>query len=173
MTRDQPIEIVEYDPAWPAMFEAERARLVTVLAPWLAGPIEHIGSTAVPGLIAKPIIDIMAPVHGLAESRDAIEALKSLDYQYAPYRSRVMHWLCKPSPQYRTHHLHLLPYRGQLRRARLVFRDRLRASPEVAAEYAELKRRLAVEYRDDREAYTKAKGPFITELLRREGATRG
>ena len=85
------------------MFEAERARLQELLAPWLAdAPIEHVGSTAVPGLAAKPIIDIMAPVRGLAESRDAIEALKALDYMYAPYRSRVMHWFCKPSPRKRT-----------------------------------------------------------------------
>ena len=170
---DAPIEIVEYDTRWPALFLEERSRLETLLAPWLAGGIEHVGSTAVPGLAAKPIIDIMAPVRGLAESRDAIEALRALDYQYSPYRSRVMHWLCKPSPQHRTHHLHLVPMRSQLWRARLAFRDRLRASPEIAAEYAALKRRLAEEFRDDREAYTRAKGPFITELLRREGATRG
>lgn len=171
--KDAPVEIIDYDPAWPAMFEAERARLEELLAPWLAAPIEHVGSTAVPGLAAKPIIDIMAPVRGLAESRDAIEALKALDYHYWPYRSRVMHWFLKPAPQHRTHHLHLVPYRTQLWRSRLVFRDRLRASPEVAAEYEALKRSLAAEYRDDREGYTKAKSPFITELLRKEGATRG
>ena len=83
-----------------------------VLQPWLAGPVEHIGSTAVPGLAAKPVVDIMAGVESLDASRPAIAALERAGYCYAPYRADTEHWFCKPSPQFRTHHLHLM-VRGQ------------------------------------------------------------
>ncbi|MGB8354353.1 MAG: GrpB family protein [Chthoniobacteraceae bacterium] len=71
---DAPIHLVDYDPQWPRLFEEERALLHPILLPWLAGPIEHIGSTAVPGLAAKPVIDIMAAVKTLEESKEAITA---------------------------------------------------------------------------------------------------
>ena len=79
-----PIELAAYDAAWPLKFEAERTLLEAVLAPWLAGAIQHIGSTAVPGLTAKPVIDIMVPVQALEASRAAIQAAAAVGYQYAP-----------------------------------------------------------------------------------------
>src|SRR6201995_1027125 len=97
------IRVVAYDPSWPARFADERAALEAVLAPWLAGPIEHIGSTAVPGLVAKPVIDIMAAVETLDASRAALAALTPPHYVYFPYRADMMHWLCKPSDAVRTH----------------------------------------------------------------------
>jgi GrpB-like predicted nucleotidyltransferase (UPF0157 family) len=163
---EAPIEIAEHDPAWSSMFAAERSLLERTLAPWLGGAVEHIGSTAVPGLAAKPVIDIMAPVASLEASRDAIDALRELDYHYAPYRSEVMHWFCKPGPSLRTHHLHLVPYRSELWEARIAFRDCLRSNPRVAAQYVALKRDLALAHCRDREAYTEAKGAFIVEILR-------
>lgn len=159
------IEVLPYDPAWPDRFEHERRRLQAALAPWLIGPIEHIGSTAVPALPAKPVIDIMAPVHSLAASRPAIEAAAAIGYLHAPYKADVMHWLCKPSPALRTHHLHLVPFDSPLWRERLAFRDALRSQPALAAEYAALKLRLAQQHRDDREAYTDAKTPFVQGVL--------
>ena len=159
------IYLVDYDPSWPARFEAERAQLATALAAWLAGPIEHIGSTAVPGLCAKPVIDIMAPVHSLEASRPALPAAQALGYLYFPHRPAVMHWFCKPSPTLRTHHLHLVPAGSALWRDRVVFRDCLRRQPSTAAAYAALKRELAARHRDDREAYTDAKAPFIAQVL--------
>ena len=81
---DAPIRLAEYDPKWSRLFEEERNALQRVLRPWLAGPIEHIGSTAAPGMSAKPIIDIMAAVGSLEESHDAIASLRNLDYHYAP-----------------------------------------------------------------------------------------
>jgi GrpB-like predicted nucleotidyltransferase (UPF0157 family) len=146
-------------------FETERSFLAPILSPWLAGPIEHVGSTAVPGLPAKPIIDIMAAVSSLVASRPAIQAVVAAGYSYYPYKAEVMHWFCKPSPSHRTHHLHLVSYQSSLWLERLAFRDALRSSPELAAEYAELKRTLAVKFRLDREGYTKAKAPFIKEVL--------
>jgi GrpB-like predicted nucleotidyltransferase (UPF0157 family) len=108
------VRIVAYDPSWTTRFAEERAALDAVLAPWLAGPIEHIGSTAVPGLVAKPVIDIMAAVDTLDASRAALPALAPLHYVYFPYRADIMHWLCKPSDAVRTHHLHLVPFDSAL-----------------------------------------------------------
>ena len=159
------IELVPYDPDWPAKFASERTVLASVLSPWLSGEIEHVGSTAVSRMLAKPVIDIMAPVESLSGSRDAIQAVASAGYRYAPYRANVMHWFCKPSPAHRTHHLHLVPKASLLWRQRLAFRDALRGDPALAREYAALKRELAEQFRFDREAYTDAKGPFVARVV--------
>jgi GrpB-like predicted nucleotidyltransferase (UPF0157 family) len=153
---------------WPAAFSAERELLARVLERWLAGPIEHVGSTAVPGLSAKPIIDIMAPVKDLESSRPAIAELVKIGYCYAPYQADTMHWLCKPSPELRTHHLHLVPFKGKLWTERLAFRNLLAMNPPMAREYVALKYRLAAAYRHDRERYTEEKGQFIESALRGE-----
>jgi GrpB-like predicted nucleotidyltransferase (UPF0157 family) len=163
---DQPAVIIEpYDSTWPTKFEAEKVLLTSVLQPWLAGPIEHVGSTAVPGLPAKPIIDIMAAVADLSSSVPAIEALKPLNYGYFEYKADQMHWFCKPSPFERTHHLHLVPWKSQLWHDRLAFRDRLRNDAVTRRSYAELKLALASKYRQDREAYTEAKTDFIQSVI--------
>ena len=169
---EAPVEIVPYDSSWPVQFEQEHKELQCALAPWLAGSIEHIGSTAIPGLAAKPVVDIMAGVETLDASRPAIAAMTDLDYCYAPYRVDSEHWFCKPSLLFRTHHLHLVPIRSPRWSETIAFRDYLRSHPEIAAEYADLKRQLALAYRFDREAYTLAKGPFIsriTSLALKEG----
>lgn len=171
MTNDSPIELVAYDPSWPWKFESERALLEKLLSPWLAGRIEHIGSTAVPLLPAKPIIDIVAPVHSLEASRPAIAAVTGAGYAYWPYKAEVMHWFCKPSPELRTHHLHLVPVGSPLWHERLAFRDALRGDPSLVSEYADLKQRLAEQHRHDREAYTEAKGPFVRRVLSRMKAS--
>ena len=158
------VEIVPYDPSWPGRFEEEAKELRRALAAWLVGPIEHIGSTAISGLAAKPVIDIMAGVETLDTSRPAIEGAANLGYCYAPYRPDSEHWFCKPSPAFRTHHLHLIPLHSPEWNERIAFRDYLRAHSEIATEYGNLKRRLAQQFRFDREAYTEAKGPFIARI---------
>lgn len=168
--KDAPIVIEPYSDEWPRRFAEERAVLAEVLRPWLAGPIEHIGSTAVPGLAAKPVIDIMAAVESLEASRPAVEALASLGYLYAPYRAEVMHWLCKPSPEVRTHHLHLVPIASRLWKDRIEFRNRLRSDPALADAYACLKRDLARMYMNDRDSYTDGKQPFVEMVLRGRGS---
>ena len=157
--------VVPYDPAWPGLFDEERRRLLDTIGAWLAGPVEHIGSTAIPGLSAKPVIDIMAGVASLDASRPALPALAGLGYCYFPYRPDDEHWFCKPSSAFRTHHLHLVPLESPQWAGALAFRDYLRAHPETAAGYEKLKKRLALECRLDREAYTDAKGPFITRII--------
>ena len=153
-----------YDPSWPGLFDGERRLLLVVLEPWLAGPIEHVGSTAVPGLAAKPVIDVYAGVETLHASRPAIAAVAALGYCYSPYDAESKHWFCKPSLAFRTHHLHLVPLGSRSWVEVIAFRDYLRSHAQVAAEYSELKRRLAVEHRFDRESYTDAKGPFISRI---------
>jgi GrpB-like predicted nucleotidyltransferase (UPF0157 family) len=157
--KDAPVEIVEYDPAWPAAYTAERERL----APLFADGVElhHFGSTAVPGLSAKPVIDMIA----LVEDLDApIAALVQRGgYSYPPaFNATLTHrrFLCYPTAAHRTHHLHLVDEQRELER-RLRFRDRLRTDRALADDYVALKRTLAERYREDREAYTEAKGEFV------------
>lgn len=162
---DEPIRIVPYDPRWPALFAAEQAALDAAIGAWATGGIHHVGSTAVPGLNAKPIIDILAGVESLDASRGCFEPLAGLEYLYAPYLAEEMHWFCKPDPSRRTHHLHLIPVGSPRYVAELAFRDRLRTDPTRSREYALLKRDLAARFRNDREAYTDAKSGFIRETL--------
>ena len=160
-----PIELSEYSFEWPAKFEAEKNRLLSLVGEYNYGSIEHVGSTAVPGLIAKPVIDIMFGIKSLEEARSAIEILSNNGYCYFPYKGDVMHWFCRPSNEFRTHHLHLVPYEGPLWKERIQFRDALRSDISLAAEYAELKSRLAIQHKSDREKYTLEKWPFINKVL--------
>ncbi len=164
--RDAPVELVPYDLDWPAAFLREQVVIIKALAPWLTCPPVHIGSTAIPGLSAKPAIDIMAPVTSLTESLPAIKAAVTIGYVYFPYQTSQMHWFCKPSPEHRTHHLHLVPINSQLWHDRLAFRDALCADQNLRDAYLSLKLRLAAKYRQDREAYTEGKSGFITKVLR-------
>jgi GrpB-like predicted nucleotidyltransferase (UPF0157 family) len=168
---DEPIHIASYDPEWPARFNQERGHLRHAIAPWAVGDIHHVGSTAVPGLDAKPIIDILVGVGDLTTSRACFEPLAELEYLYAPYLPEEMHWFCKPDPGRRTHHLHVVPRDAPRYREELAFRDHLRANPGKARDYAELKHRLAARFEYDREGYTRAKADFIQRILREaEGA---
>jgi GrpB-like predicted nucleotidyltransferase (UPF0157 family) len=159
------IRISEYDRAWPDSFARERAELEAAIGRWAVGGIHHVGSTAVPGLAAKPIVDILVGVEDLESSRACFEPLAQIEYLYAPYLSEQMHWFCKPHPQRRTHHLHLAPVGGRRYADELAFRDRLRAEGGLAEEYADLKRDLAARFGDDRDAYTAAKTEFIRRAL--------
>lgn len=123
-----------------------------------------MGSTAIPGLAAKPVVDILAPVHSLDASRSAIAAAECLGYCYSQYEVHLRHWFCKPSFALRTHHLHLVPLGSPQWRRPIAFRDYLLAHADVAAEYEALKRELADRHRLDREAYTQAKRPFIDRV---------
>ena len=161
---DEPVTLHAYDPAWPAGFRREADVLTAALGPWVTGGVHHVGSTAVPGLAAKPIIDIMVGVADLESSRPCIDVVAGLGYCYAPHRADVMHWFCKPSPTRRTHHLQLVPTGSERFTDVLRFRDYLRAHPPVAEEYAALKRDLAARYADDRGAYTEGKSAMVAEV---------
>jgi len=169
---NEPVRIVSYDPLWPARFEEERRLIEATLGPWITGGVHHVGSTAVPGLAAKPTIDILVGVTALEAARPCIELLSKIAYCYWPYRPEIMHWFCKPSADRRTYHLHMTEDAGSEWRARLAFRDFLRLHPETAAEYEQLKRRLALIYEHDREAYTDGKEALVRSVVMRALADR-
>jgi GrpB-like predicted nucleotidyltransferase (UPF0157 family) len=166
---DEAVSLAEYDPAWPAKFERERAQLAAAIGRWIEGGVDHVGSTAVPGLEAKPTIDILAGVESLESGRACFEPLGDLGYAYAPYLPADMHWFCKPSPARREFHLHLVPVCSERYRDELAFRDLLRADPNLARAYVELKRSLAARFPADREAYTEGKTAFVARALARRG----
>jgi GrpB-like predicted nucleotidyltransferase (UPF0157 family) len=164
---DGSIVLVTYDPAWAQQFEAERALLERALAPWLEGGVHHVGSTAIPGIAAKPIIDMIAGVRDLEAARAAFDPLSELSYAHAFHRPGT-HWFYKPpSPSAkRTHQLHLTEPGSDLWRERLAFRDALRADAALAAEYEALKLRLAEEHRRGRLVdMAAAKRPFVAGVL--------
>lgn len=157
---------MESDPTWPRSFEVERRALAEALRALVVDGIHHVGSTSVPGLSAKPIIDILVGVESLERARPVITLVAPLGYGYFPYRANDMHWFCKPDHGHRTHHLHLDPARSDQFQSELAFRDYLRAHPATSTAYANLKHVLAARFTEDREAYTAAKAPFTHEVLR-------
>lgn len=172
---DDPITLVPCEPGWPRRFEAERALLERVLAPWLEGGIHHVGSTAIPGIAAKPVIDMIAGVRDLEEARAAFEPLRRHSYHSTPHRPGIAHHFSKPSPEpgEATHGLHLTQPGSDLWRERLAFRDSLRADPALAAGYEALKRRLAREHAFDGAAYTEGKRAFVVRVLAPSGIEPG
>jgi GrpB-like predicted nucleotidyltransferase (UPF0157 family) len=169
------INVVPYDPEWPHRFQAERTLLEGVLAYWLEGGIHHVGATSVPGLAAKPSIDMMAGVRDFEEVRAAFEPLREHGYQHAPHRPAIAHHFVKPSRRVEelTYGLHLTEPGSDLWRERLTFRDALRADPALAAEYEALKLRLAQEHPDDVAAYTAGKRSFVVRVLASAGVEPG
>lgn len=171
------IEIVDYDPRWPALFAAEATSLRQALDPGLVIDIEHVGSTAVPGLAAKPIIDILIVIRSIATAQGAIAPLAALGYVFwadNPRKDRM--FFVKGMPPYGerpTHHVHIMEP-GDDMRTHLSFRDYLRAHPDEAQHYAVLKRELGQRHRNDREAYTSAKDDYVASITaksRRAGTT--
>ena len=157
------IRLVPYDASWPDRYATEREVILSCLAqpPLL---IEHMGSTSIPGISAKPVIDIIVLVTDLAEGYAAVPALESSGYSFwrdNPDKSKL--YLVRGLPN-RTHNLHIHADAGEVRR-HLLFRDHLRADPVARAEYEALKQDLSVRYRDDREAYSKAKSEFIDNIV--------
>lgn len=175
-----PISLLAYDPEWPRRFEAERAELERLLAPWLTGGVHHIGSTAIPGLSAKPIIDMMAGVANLEAAQAAIPVLERRigdgpSYRHAPHRPDAL-WFHKPQSDAhveRTHHLHLTEQGSALWRERLTFRDALRADTALRDEYQALKLRLANAHAEDIKAYTADKRAFVARVLAMHAVTLG
>ena len=163
------VELVDYDPRWPALFQSEASRLRAALSGILAFSLEHFGSTAIPGLAAKPIIDIMLLATDQAHWARLIEPIQSLGYVFwaeNPRQDRM--FFVKGMPPFgerRTHHIHVrTPSDAE---PALSFRDHLRRHPDDLARYASLKRDLATRHTTDRDAYTEGESQFVDEVLRR------
>ena len=166
-TAEDPIEVVDSDPSWPDQFVAESSAVEKVLHP-IKPRIEHFGSTAIPNLPAKPIIDILVIISDVSVWPRLVKPLASLDYIYwaeNPRKDRM--FFVKGMPPFgsrRTHHVHV---RTPNDLSELVFRDWLREHPVDVFRYAEIKHRLAERFKTDREAYTAAKSEFIEQILKR------
>jgi GrpB-like predicted nucleotidyltransferase (UPF0157 family) len=159
----EPVDLVPYDSAWPKNFEAERTRLLS-LFPDVFVKIEHFGSTAIPGMRAKPIIDILGGVVALTDADALSSRLCEVGYSTsAEFNASLSDrkWFMRWANGRRTHHLHVAVHGGAVWRERLAFRDCLRADASAAARYESLKTGLATQHRDDREAYTAAKAEFV------------
>lgn len=163
-----PIEVVDYDPAWPARFEAWRERLHGELGAG-ARRIDHVGSTSVPGLAAKPVIDIQVSVPAVADEAAYVPAIERAGVDF---RSRdAEHRYFRPTgDRPRTVQVHVCGSGSAWEHRHLLFRDFLRADVATREAYAALKRRLATRYRDDRIAYNEAKSGFILDAMERAGA---
>ena len=168
------VAVVPYDPRWPQMFEQERLHLLSCLPADVVRRIEHFGSTAVPGLSAKPIVDILVEVTSLEETRKRIvPVLEAQRYEYfwrpswgddtPPFYA----WFIKRDEHgNRTHHIHMVESHFE-HWDRLLFRDYLIEHPDVAQEYGALKLRLAAEHGGDRVRYTQEKTDFIAAVTQR------
>ncbi len=163
--------ISPYDPRWPVEFEEERNRIAPLLGS-IARRIDHNGSTAVPGLEAKPIIDIQVSVESLQSLVAYAEPLATLGYAHVPHPDdAVCPFFHRPATWPHSHHIHVVQRGGEEERRTLAFRDYLRDHPDVAREYAVLKRQLAAEAdaadAASREAYARAKSGFIARVVGR------
>jgi GrpB-like predicted nucleotidyltransferase (UPF0157 family) len=164
---DPAIRIVEPDPAWAAAAHAEMERLAAALGP-VAERIDHVGSTAVPGLAAKPIVDLQLSVASLEPFAAYGDPLARLGYLFVPdpempdYR-----FFGRPPERPRTHHLHVCEAGSDQELRHLAVRDFLRAHPDEAAGYAELKRTVAARHPQDRLAYMAGKDRYVRDLQAR------
>ena len=157
----QHVTVTAYDPRWPQLYEREAAAISAALGGALSA-IHHIGSTAVPGLAAKPIIDIMPIVHSLSGADAARGALEALGYEYLGEFGIPGRRYLRRGGDKRTHQVHIFAEGDRENIARhLAFRDYLRAHPDVCAEYAALKRALAARYPYDIEGYCDGKAGFV------------
>ena len=167
------VAIVPYDPRWPELFRREKEHLLSCLPAELIRRVEHFGSTAVPGLAAKPVVDLLVEVADLQATRTRIAPL--LESQGYDYFWRPTHgddgppfyaWFIKrdPGTGARTHHIHMVEAGFVEHWDRLLFRDYLAARPQVALQYQRLKLHLASAYPHDRVAYTRGKTEFIVRV---------
>ena len=160
-------KLYDHDASWPAAFLVERERLIS-LFPAQFVEVAHIGSTAIPGLKAKPIIDIMAGVKSMAVAEALAEPLCQSGYTTSVEFNKTLgdrKWFMRWANGRRTHHLHVVVHGAKPWSERIRFRDTLRQQPELAARYAALKSQLAETHPTDREAYTDAKTEFIRAVL--------
>ena len=159
------VTIVNYDPSWSELFAQEASHLRNLLGEALVLRIEHVGSTAIPGMPAKPIIDMLVAIPSFEQAQQALPKLEAQGYLYIWRGDRPPGHMMfiKQTSAVRTHHLHMAP-EGHKLWERLYFRDYLCTHPEEAARYAQLKRKLAQQFPTDREAYTNGKSAYVQTI---------
>ncbi|WP_129689832.1 GrpB family protein [Gottfriedia acidiceleris] len=161
--------IKNYDPNWELQFEEEKEKILSAL-PKKIIHIEHIGSTSIKGLGAKPIIDIMIGVTKLEDFEELIQPLSTFDFEYVSKPELTdRRFFRKGLWGQGTCHLHICKHKSKEWIEKLLFRDYLRENPKIAEDYLNLKKSLANEYQYDRQTYTKKKEPFIREVIKCAG----
>ncbi|QAS54644.1 GrpB family protein [Halobacillus litoralis] len=159
------VQLHHYDPAWPLVYKEEYKRIRQVLMDDKKR-IEHIGSTSIPNLAAKPIIDILVGIPQLGKFTECVEPLSSIGYEYVPKPEWKERKFFRKGPKGNgTFHLHICEIHGTEWTEKLAFRDYLRTQPEKAKEYEALKRQLAHSHQEDRSLYTEKKTPFIRSVI--------
>lgn len=165
---ERKVVIVEYRPEWPTLYHKEKESIQKAIG-HIAIAIEHIGSTAVPSLGAKPTIDIMVGLHHLVDAEKCIEPLRSVGYEYQPEHEAQIperRFFRKGNPAKEQHyHLHIVDKKGDFWKRHLLFRDYLRTHPKTVQQYYKLKKELASKYGSNREGYTEAKTSFIESIV--------
>ena len=163
---EEPVILLPHDPNWTKKFEKEKKLIEGIIGKYITGGINHVGSTAIPGLSAKPIVDIMVGIDSLEKASPAVKLLEKINYSYFPYKRRYMYWFRKPAlPNKREFHLNLIPTVNPEFKAKIAFRDYLLSHPEEVKRYEDLKVDLAKKFENDREAYTEAKTEFVKEIV--------
>lgn len=162
------VEIVSYDENWGEKFELEERKLRKVFSEY-AFAIEHVGSTSIPGLSAKPIIDISVGVNNLEEVMQFKDKLEEIGYEYRDKSGKngERYFFAKGSSDNRTHYLHIIKFNSQEWKKNLFFRDYLRNNYESMKEYEKLKITLSKQFADNRPKYTEAKSKFISDILKK------
>jgi GrpB-like predicted nucleotidyltransferase (UPF0157 family) len=164
---DPAVRIVDHDPAWAPAAAAEIGRVEAVLGE-IAVRVAHVGSTAVPGLAAKPIVDVLVAVESIEPQASYVGPLEGLDYLFAPDDgSPDFHFFAKPPARPRTFHLHVCVAGGSDEIRHLALRDYLRAHPDEVARYEARKRDLVARHPADRPAYIEGKADYVAALERR------
>jgi GrpB-like predicted nucleotidyltransferase (UPF0157 family) len=163
--------LVPYDPKWPAIFEEEKTRILGAAGKVVLS-VEHIGSTAVPGLSAKPVIDMIGGVRSLSDVFLCVKPLAGIGYDYRRWQQfgaidPGRRYFRKGSPGHNTHHLSLVEHLSPIWNDYLLFRDHLHTNPETAREYSELKKELLEKYGLKGEPVEKAKTAFVKSVLAR------
>lgn len=161
------VKLLPHNPKWSEAFEKER-KLLTKALDGMVVDIQHIGSTSIPGIPAKPIIDISVAIRSMKNSRDFIKIFEDLGYEYRPDFGgpNIQLLFVKGPEEKRTHYIHLMKYNGSIWRNDLAFRDFLRKNGKRAKQYASLKKELASKFANDRTTYTASKADFIHETIK-------
>lgn len=165
----EPIEVLDYDPRWPGLFAEETPGLRSAFGASLIA-LEHVGSTAVPGLPARPVIDIQAVVRTLAEASAVVPALAALGWEqgiFARDPERRLFFKKFTAERVLSHHLHIYEAGHPAAKEHIIFRDILRHNPGEAQRYLDLKNALAQRYKHDRIAYSHAKTEYVEAALAR------
>lgn len=161
------VELFPHDENWHQLFAGEESRLQNAIGKIVVAT-EHIGSTSICGISAKPILDIAIAIEKYSDGERCIKPMENLDYEYrGKYGIAGRHYFVKGEP--RTHHIHMVELGSDFWKSHLLFRDYLRQNPEIAGEYDNLKKDLAKKYPENRDAYLEGKSAFIKKILQNSG----